>query len=189
MTDETVIRTSNSRAHCRCGQFEDTDHACPVTHARLKAEIEGAHHDIDRLMAACTAEANEVERLRAHLRDIGSLATPEDSADDERQFARMREMVMAALGGSSETLCVADLIDCLEYKEDMAHVQVIEGKGALFWETLYAIKRGSQKANERPKCSGTMGCHVHWSGWPTHHPNCSDHPNNRSVKSEGDQRG
>lgn len=47
---------------------------------------------------------------------------------------------------ANETLCVADLIDCLEYKEDMAHVQVIEGKGALFWETLYAIKRGSQKA-------------------------------------------
>lgn len=38
----------------------------------------------------------------------------------------------------------------------------------------------AQKANERPKCSGTMGCHVHWSGWPTHHPDCSDHRSNRS---------
>lgn len=40
---------------------------------------------------------------------------------------------------------VANLLSCLEYKEDRASVQVIEGKGALFWETLYVLKCGSEK--------------------------------------------
>lgn len=56
---------------------------------------------------------------------------------------------------------IADLVACLEYKEDMAHVQVIEGKGAVFWETMYALKRAAHEPSERlSECATSPGNEV-----------------------------
>lgn len=38
--------------------------------ANYAQEVKGAQHDIEQLMAAASAEANEVERLRALLREV-----------------------------------------------------------------------------------------------------------------------
>lgn len=74
-----------SLVYCACGHVEDNDqHACPVTQKRLRQqlslaeeglanyaqELANARHDIERLTAACSAEATEVERLKVHMRNV-----------------------------------------------------------------------------------------------------------------------
>lgn len=71
-----------SLVYCACGYVEDNDqHACPVTQKRLRQqlslaeeglanyaqELANARHDIERLTAACSAEATEVEQLKTKL--------------------------------------------------------------------------------------------------------------------------
>lgn len=52
--------------------------------------------------SAILQQQEEIDRLLAALREIGSLATPEKPDDDERQFARMREIVRGALPQTGE---------------------------------------------------------------------------------------
>lgn len=99
MTNEVVDKSWQELA--REAQLEREEFRCKVIeqsaaieqlHAAVKTaqelaatrlmEIHGAHHDIDRLMAACNAEANEVERLRKFIEKRCVGAGP--GADAER---------------------------------------------------------------------------------------------------------
>lgn len=63
--------------------------------------LEAEHAEISATArSAILQQQEEINRLLAALRDIGSLATPENPDDDERQFARMREIVRGALPSS-----------------------------------------------------------------------------------------
>lgn len=57
--------------------------------ANYAQELEGARHDIERLMAATTAEANEVARLRLELADLRR-AYEHHKGDAERLRAALR---------------------------------------------------------------------------------------------------
>jgi hypothetical protein len=72
-----MIKTgvTKPRVHCACGEFETTDHACPITHRRLKDEIERLRGELQDMTDTYHANgwpspngetlAGENERLRA----------------------------------------------------------------------------------------------------------------------------
>jgi hypothetical protein len=66
--------------HCPCGHLEDNDeHACPVTHARLRAEIERLRTQIEILQRANRFLSEQV----ASAHEPGACAVVNEQAEDE----------------------------------------------------------------------------------------------------------